>query len=176
VIPYMGCEQAHLLLDRYVDEELGIDEQVTVEAHLRWCSSCAARVDDLRVIGHSVRSESSNSLETQTDRAGEPDPATGPDLLSRESFVAAIGLIAKAPSAYGRFVVTTGLLDTWCKWLPSRIANEEVGDYHERIKLLCRENRRWSVYRCFLSAVFWSGLNGLGYALRHALNQTRGTV
>jgi hypothetical protein len=52
---YIGCEQARELLDGFIDEELGVDEQVLVESHLRWCRTCAARVDDLRLIGASVR-------------------------------------------------------------------------------------------------------------------------
>jgi hypothetical protein len=52
---YIGCEQARELLDGFIDEELGVDEQVLVESHLRWCRTCAARVDDLRLIGASIR-------------------------------------------------------------------------------------------------------------------------
>ena len=53
--PYVGCEQARELLEPFLDGEISIDDQVAVESHLRWCQTCAARIDDLRVIGASVR-------------------------------------------------------------------------------------------------------------------------
>jgi hypothetical protein len=52
---YIGCETARTLLDAFVDGELVVDEQVTVEAHLRWCETCAARVEDAGIIGAAVR-------------------------------------------------------------------------------------------------------------------------
>jgi hypothetical protein len=55
MIPYVSCEQARDLLEGFFDGELAVDEQVAVEAHLRWCRTCAAHVDDLRLIGASVR-------------------------------------------------------------------------------------------------------------------------
>lgn len=55
MIPYVGCEYAREHLDGFVDSELSVDEQVAVESHLRWCRTCAARVEDLQLIGHSIR-------------------------------------------------------------------------------------------------------------------------
>jgi Putative zinc-finger len=55
MIPYVGCEYAREHLDGFVDGELSVDEQVAVESHLRWCRTCAARVEDLQLIGHSIR-------------------------------------------------------------------------------------------------------------------------
>jgi len=55
MIPYIGCESARELLEPLIDGELGVDDQVAVEAHLRWCRTCAARVEDLSVIGAAVR-------------------------------------------------------------------------------------------------------------------------
>ena len=51
----IGCETARDLLDAFVDEELPVDEQVMVESHLRWCRTCACRVEDMRLIGSSIR-------------------------------------------------------------------------------------------------------------------------
>lgn len=59
MIPYIGCEYARERLDEFVDGELAIDEQVAVESHLRWCRTCAARVEDLQLIGESIRVGSS---------------------------------------------------------------------------------------------------------------------
>jgi hypothetical protein len=55
MIPYLGCERARDMLQAFVDLELPMAEQVLVESHLRWCDTCAARVDDLRLIGAAVR-------------------------------------------------------------------------------------------------------------------------
>jgi hypothetical protein len=58
MIPYVGCEYAREHLDAFVDGELAVAEQVAVESHLRWCRTCAARVEDVRLIGDSIRSGS----------------------------------------------------------------------------------------------------------------------
>jgi hypothetical protein len=55
MIPYVGCEYAREHLDAFVDGELAVAEQVAVESHLRWCRTCAARVEDVRLIGDSIR-------------------------------------------------------------------------------------------------------------------------
>jgi hypothetical protein len=55
MIPYVGCEYAREHLDAFVDGELSVDEQVAVESHLRWCRTCAARVEDVQLIGTSIR-------------------------------------------------------------------------------------------------------------------------
>jgi hypothetical protein len=55
VIPYLGCDAARELLHPFVDGELPMADQVAVESHLRWCRTCADRVDDLRLIGASIR-------------------------------------------------------------------------------------------------------------------------
>jgi len=55
MIPYVGCEYARERLDGFVDGELLVAEQVAVESHLRWCRTCAARVEDLQLIGESIR-------------------------------------------------------------------------------------------------------------------------
>jgi hypothetical protein len=55
VIPYLGCEAARELLESFVDDELAMADQVAVESHLRWCHTCTARVEDMRLIAASVR-------------------------------------------------------------------------------------------------------------------------
>lgn len=55
MVPYLGCEHAREMLHAFLDGELPVDEQVAVETHLRWCRTCAAHVDDLRLIGDSIR-------------------------------------------------------------------------------------------------------------------------
>lgn len=55
MVPYLGCEHARELLQAFIDGELCVEEQVAVEAHLRWCRTCTAHIEDLRLIGDSIR-------------------------------------------------------------------------------------------------------------------------
>lgn len=55
MIPYLGCETVREMLDAFVDGELGVDAQVAVESHLRWCRTCTARVEDMSLIGAAMR-------------------------------------------------------------------------------------------------------------------------
>jgi hypothetical protein len=56
--PYIGCDYAQDRLESFVDGELSVEEQVAVESHVRWCRTCAARIEDLNLIGASVRAGS----------------------------------------------------------------------------------------------------------------------
>jgi len=55
MISYLGCEAAREMLQAFVDRELPMVDQVGLESHLRWCDTCAARVEDLRTIGTGIR-------------------------------------------------------------------------------------------------------------------------
>ena len=55
MIPYLGCEAAREMLQPFVDLELPMTEQVVLESHLRWCDTCAARIEDMRMIGAALR-------------------------------------------------------------------------------------------------------------------------
>ena len=55
MIPYLGCEAAREMLGAFVDGELAMTDQVALESHLRWCRTCGARVEDMRLIGASIR-------------------------------------------------------------------------------------------------------------------------
>jgi hypothetical protein len=52
---YVGCERARTLLDGLLDGELSMPDQLAVESHLRWCETCALRIEDMRTIGASLR-------------------------------------------------------------------------------------------------------------------------
>lgn len=52
---YVGCEHARVLLEGLLDGELSLADQLAVESHLRWCRTCALRIDDMRLIGSSLR-------------------------------------------------------------------------------------------------------------------------
>ena len=58
MIPYLGCDAAREMLEAFVDGELPVPDQVALESHLRWCSVCSARVEDLQLIGRSIRAVS----------------------------------------------------------------------------------------------------------------------
>lgn len=53
--PIVGCETVRPRLGELVDGELGVADQVLVEAHIRSCRSCAAFVADLQEIGRELR-------------------------------------------------------------------------------------------------------------------------
>ena len=53
--PYVGCEYARERLEAFLDDELSVDEQVLVESHVRWCRTCADRIEDFQLIGTSIR-------------------------------------------------------------------------------------------------------------------------
>jgi hypothetical protein len=55
VIPVVGCETARELLDAFVDGELTMAQQVAVQAHVRCCRTCSARIEDMSLIGWSIR-------------------------------------------------------------------------------------------------------------------------
>jgi len=55
MIPYLDCRAAQELLEPFVDGELAVNDQVALESHLRWCRVCAARVEDMQLIGASLR-------------------------------------------------------------------------------------------------------------------------
>ena len=67
MIPYLGCQHAREMLEPFVDGELPVSEQVALEAHLRWCETCRARVEDLRLIGSALRLGSAASAADHTD-------------------------------------------------------------------------------------------------------------
>jgi|SRR5688572_29940913 len=56
MMPYVDCVFAQKHLEAFVDRELPVNDEVMVESHLRWCTTCAARVEDLQTIGLVVRS------------------------------------------------------------------------------------------------------------------------
>lgn len=55
---YVGCDHARTLLEGLIDGELSMADQLAVESHLRWCDTCALRVEDMRLIGGSLRATS----------------------------------------------------------------------------------------------------------------------
>jgi hypothetical protein len=58
------------------------------------------------------------------------------------------------------------LLDCWSALLPTRIAQEDLGDFIEVIMRRIDAGQRWRVYLNVASAIFWTGLNAIGYAMK----------
>jgi hypothetical protein len=57
-------------------------------------------------------------------------------------------------------------LDGWAVIMPQRIVNEELGDYIEDINRRAGEGQRWRVAVRVLAAMFWTGVNAIGYFLK----------
>jgi anti-sigma factor RsiW len=55
MIPYLDCRVSQTMLEAFVDGELPVEAQVALESHLRWCRVCATRVEDMQLIGASLR-------------------------------------------------------------------------------------------------------------------------
>lgn len=55
MIEYLDCRAAQTMLEEFVDGELAVEAQVALESHLRWCRVCAARVEDMQLVGVSLR-------------------------------------------------------------------------------------------------------------------------
>jgi len=67
------------------------------------------------------------------------------------------------------------VLDLWAILLPTRIANEDLGDYLEDIhRLSAAGQSRWIIYLRCVVAVFWTGANTVGYFWK-AIGKTKST-
>jgi hypothetical protein len=82
VIRYVGCDYARPRLDAFADGELPMGDQVLVETHLRWCQTCAARLEDTQTIGASLRLTARAHAHDDTPSL-EPMNASVPDDLGR---------------------------------------------------------------------------------------------
>jgi hypothetical protein len=69
MIPYLGCHAARAMLEALHDAELAVEQQVALDVHLRWCDTCRARVEDLRVIGQVLRAGSARPVAAAADEA-----------------------------------------------------------------------------------------------------------
>ena len=68
MIRYVGCDYAQARLDAFADGELAMGEQVLVETHLRWCQTCAARLEDGQIIGDALRLTARAHADHEADR------------------------------------------------------------------------------------------------------------
>ena len=115
----MGCEQIERQLGRYLDKELSAAERDEVEAHLGFCSSCRAEVEELRdLVDGIARSDTvsvPDSLWTsierrldRTQRAVPPAPSARRLRLRSAPWAIAAGIVL----AVGLGLVGLSSLDT----------------------------------------------------------------
>jgi len=109
---YVGCDHARTLLEGLIDGELSMADQLAVESHLRWCDTCALRVEDMRTIGASLRVNSVSRPLTRS--ADESLTALTEGVLVRvraeraqsfqspESLAGMISAIGSPPGSIGR--------------------------------------------------------------------------
>lgn len=67
MIPVFGCETARELLEAFVDGELTTAQQVAVQAHVRSCRTCSARIEDMSLIGWSIRTGPGGAVDPMLD-------------------------------------------------------------------------------------------------------------
>jgi hypothetical protein len=67
------------------------------------------------------------------------------------------------------------VLDVWSAILPSRIVNEDLGDYLEDIALRVAHGQRTLIYVRVGAAIFWTGVNAVGYVMKHVLGRPKAT-
>jgi hypothetical protein len=63
-------------------------------------------------------------------------------------------------------------LDCWASLLSRRVANEDLGDYRERVERNVRDGRRCAAWGSVLSAMFWTLFNGIEYSLKYGNGRT----
>jgi hypothetical protein len=98
MIRYVGCEYARPRLDAFSDGELPMGDQVLVETHLRWCQTCAARIEDAQTIGASLRLSARALVEHDADAVdGTPG---APDDLGRALATMQAEVLAQAHTEY----------------------------------------------------------------------------
>jgi hypothetical protein len=94
VIRYVGCDYARPRLDAFADGELPMGDQVLVETHLRWCQTCAARLEDTQTIGASLRSTA------RAHAHHESHDETVPDDLGRALAAMQAEVLAQSDTEY----------------------------------------------------------------------------
>jgi hypothetical protein len=101
MIRYVGCDYARPRLDAFADGELPMGDQVLVETHLRWCQTCAARLEDTQTIGASLRlsarAHAHQHAASQEDTSATSDVS---DDLGRALAAMQVEVLAQAHTEY----------------------------------------------------------------------------
>jgi len=99
MIRYFGCCYSRPRLDAFADGELPMGDQVLVETHLRWCQTCAARLEDAQTIGDALRL-TARAHAHQDGRAHPDDTGGMPEGLSRSLATMQAEVLARANTEY----------------------------------------------------------------------------
>ena len=94
MIRHVGCDYVRPRLDAFVDEELPMGDQVLVETHLRWCHTCAARLEDAQIIGASLR------VAARAHETAPAAPDVPPEGVSRALSAMQSEVLARVDSEY----------------------------------------------------------------------------
>jgi len=94
MIRYVGCDYVRPRLDAFVDEELPMGDQVLVETHLRWCHTCAARLEDAQIIGASLR------VAARAHETAAAAPDAPPEGMSRALSAMQAEVLARVDTEY----------------------------------------------------------------------------
>lgn len=94
MIRYVGCDYVRERLDAFADGELPMGDQVLVETHLRWCQTCAARLEDTQTIGASLR------LTARAHAHHESQDETVPEDLGRALAAMQSEVLAQSDTEY----------------------------------------------------------------------------
>jgi hypothetical protein len=65
-----------------------------------------------------------------------------------------------------RIARANGIIDGWGAMLPTRIYNEELGDYTEDMMRRAAEGQRALVWLRVVTAILYTGVNAIGYVLK----------
>ena len=98
MIRYVGCDYAQERLDAFADGELPMGDQVLVETHLRWCQTCAARLEDTQTIGASLRLTA--RAHTHQESHGDTADNTVPEDLGRALAAMQSEVLAQSDTEY----------------------------------------------------------------------------
>ena len=94
MIRYVGCDYVRPRLDAFVDGELPMGDQVLVETHLRWCHTCAARLEDAQIIGASLR------VAARAHETAAAAPDVPPEGMSRALSAMQAEVLARVDTEY----------------------------------------------------------------------------
>jgi anti-sigma factor RsiW len=104
----MTCAKARVLLDAYMDGELGVEGSLALERHLETCRGCTARLTSGRALSAGARDKLSYYAAPSALQRALRD-----ELTRRESITTSSSLTRRAPPAWLRlaasFILVAGL-------------------------------------------------------------------
>lgn len=132
----MTCEQAGVLLDAYVDNELSVSESVDVEGHLKACRGCARVVENHQALRQAMQDGSFHFQAPPIGRVMPPAPQSR--RIYSWAAIAASFLLAGVLAGFwagrwqpGGSTAENSVLDSHLRSLiPGHLADVESTDQH----------------------------------------------